>query len=340
VRLGYSERSPLAKAAAGLPAVVGSTPFPLRILNLVSLMEEICVVTVGERNIKVEGGLLRIGRIDGEKYKFVSDPGPLLEGIPHSGVRIDLFTFLQKLPASSPKYSYSMEWDNVAALPVSTFDHWWTQQIDNKTRNMVRRAEKKGIAVREVPFSETLAMGIHEIYNECPVRQGRAFPHYGKDKDTVHREAATFLDSSVFIGAYQEEQLVGFIKLTLDETGNQAGLMHIVSMVKHRDKAPTNALLAHAVRVCADRRVAFLTYSNYAYGNKQHDSLSAFKENNGFKRVDVPRYWVPLTPLGSVALRTGLHHKLIDYLPESIIAKLRSYRSAWYDHKFRTATQG
>ncbi len=84
----------------------------------------------------------------------------------------------------------------------------------------------------------------------------------GRTWRTVRREAATFLDCSVFIGAYFNEELIGFIKLTHDETRTQAGLMHIISMIQHRDKAPTNALVAQAVRSCADRNIPYLVYSN------------------------------------------------------------------------------
>ena len=64
------------------------------------------------------------------------------------------------------------------------------------------------------------------------------------------------------------------------------------------------------------------------FGNKQRDSLSHFKERNAFRRVDVPRYYVPLKVRAELALRMGLHHKLIERIPEPVIAKLRAYRPA------------
>ena len=110
-------------------------------------------------------------------------------------------------------------------------------------------------SVREVPFDDELARGIWEIYNESPIRQGRIFPHYGKSFEAVREMSATFLDSSVFIGAFEGNKLIGFIKLTIDDSRTQAGIMHIISMLAHRDKAPTNALVAQAVRSCADRNI-------------------------------------------------------------------------------------
>src|SRR5204863_1387675 len=142
--------------------------------------------------------------IDADMYEFLEDPEPTLEAVRRFGVRVDLFTFMQRLPETSPKYRYPLEWDNLAVLPVSTFEQWWTQQIDNKTRNMARKAEKKGVSLREVPFGDALVHGIWEVYNECPVRQRRPFVHYGKDIETVRREAGTFLDRSFFIGAFLE----------------------------------------------------------------------------------------------------------------------------------------
>ncbi|MGA7565342.1 MAG: hypothetical protein WBW53_04640 [Terriglobales bacterium] len=280
-----------------------------------------------------------MARLDAEKYHFLDDPKPVLEGLRNCGMRIDLFTFMQRVPETSRKYAYPMEWDNLAVLPVSTFDHWWNHQIKSFQRNRARQAETKGVLIREVPFDETLVKGIWQIYNETPTRQGRRFPHYGKDMQTVYRDEATYLDSSVFIGEFLGEDLIGFIKLVHDETRTQAGLMNILSMNRHRDKAPTNALIAQAVRSCAERNISYLVYSNFAYGEKQASSLSHFKEINGFGRVDLPRYYVPLTGIGRAAFSLGLHRKLVEQIPEPVAAKIRNLREAWYNRKFQSVTE-
>lgn len=291
------------------------------------------------REIRLRGRLIRIASLDADKYQFLDEPEPLLEAVRRSEVRADLFTFTQRVSEPSPKYGYPMEWDNFAALPISTFDNWWTKQIGFKARNKAKQAEKKGVVLREVPFSDELVRGIWEIYNECPIRQGRRYPHYGKDIETVHREEATYLDSSQFIGAFLNENLIGFVKLVTDESRTQAGLMNIVSMINHRDKAPTNALVAHAVRWCASNSVPYLVYSSFAYGKKQSDSLSDFKERNAFQRVEVPRYYVPLTLLGRAAFQMGLHRRLVDYFPEPLAARLRELRNSWYSRKFQSVSE-
>ena len=78
----------------------------------------------------------------------------------------------------------------------------------------------------------------------------------------------------------------------------------------------------------------------------QHRSLRssgtiAAKRNvlKRFERVDLPRYYVPLTPLGKIALKFGLHHKLMDQLPKPVAARLRQFRSSWYSRKLHSAVE-
>ena len=290
-------------------------------------------------DIRVDRGLVRIGRLEGEQYQFLEDPLRVISGLKRCTERVDLFTFTQRVSDTTPQYGLPFEWHNIAALPVTSYQDWWSKTIDNKTRNVVRRAEKKGVEVREVPLDDDLVRGIWNIYNETPVRRGKRFRHFGKDIKTVYREEATFPDHSVFVGAYFEKALIGFIKLTADHTRTQAGLMNILSLVQHRDKAPTNALVAKAVQVCAERGIPHLFYGSFVYGNKRPDSLSDFKRNSGFRQVDVPRYYVPITGLGQLALKLGMHRRLHDRVPEPVLAKVLQLRSAWYKRRFQAICQ-
>jgi hypothetical protein len=298
-------------------------------------LKEILPMKICDKEIRIEGTLVRVARLDADKYKFLDDPEAVLSGLRNCGRRVDLFTFLQRLPETSPKNPYQWEWDNLAVLPVSTFEQWWNDQLGFKGRNKAKQAEKKGVVLREVPFDDSLVQGIQTIFNESPVRQGRRFPHFGKDFQTVRKDVATFLDSSIFIGAFFDGELIGFAKLVSDETRTQAGLMNIVSMIQHRDKAPTNALVAHAVRACAERGMRYLVYSNFAYGKLKTSSLSDFKERNGFTQVNLPRYYVPLTRLGALAYKIGLHHRLVDRLPERFFIRARELRWAWNRRKLQ-----
>jgi len=289
--------------------------------------------------VKIFGSFVRIAVLSADTYEFIDDPEAALKEIRESGERIDLFTFMQRVPDTSPKYQYPMEWDNLAVLSVSTYEQWWKEQIGFKARNKAKQAEKNGVAIREVPFDDRLVEGIWKIYNECEIRQGKRYPHYGKDLATVHKMSETFLDRSAYLGAYFEGQLIGFAKLHCDATRTQAGLTHLLSLMAHRDKSPTNALVAHAVRYCAEHKIPYLVYSRFKDGKKQWDSLMEFKERNGFKQVNLPRYYVPVSTRGLVAYRLGLHKRLIDHLPEPILAKLRLMRNNWYARKLQTTAE-
>jgi len=291
------------------------------------------------KDITIEGRLIRRGRLTAEKYEFLDDPKPTVEALRTCGARIDLFTFMQSLADPTPQYDYPLDWDNLAALPISTFDYWWRKQINGKTRNMIRRSEKSGVVVREVPFDEALVEGISGIYNESSTRQGKPFKHYMKDIAAVRKENGTFLERSAFIAAFVGRELIGFVKLVSDEHQHQAAMMQIVSMIRQRDKAPTNALIAQAVRSCAERGIPYLVYANFAYGKKTPDTLAEFKRHNGFQRVDVPRYYVPITVLGRAALGMGLHYPLRAHLPEAVLSRLRAVRRFWHNSPIVTARE-
>ena len=88
------------------------------------------------------------------------------------------------------------------------------------------------------------------------MRQGKPFPYDGMTMERGREYADSFFDRSIYIGVFVGDTMIGFIKLVMDEARNQACLVHILSMVEHKDKAPTNALIAQAVRSCAEHKVS------------------------------------------------------------------------------------
>ncbi len=226
---------------------------------------------------------------------------------------IDIFTFLERTwccPIPNPPSTWIKTEDNVGVLEIKDYDTWWSD-VGKKTRNMVRRAEKSGVNVSIVEPDEKFVEGVCKIYNETPIRQGRAFSHYGMSVSSVAWNIHLFANST-FIGAYFEDELVGFIQLVYGD--NVAIVSQILSMQKHWDKSLNNALLAKAVEVCATGKVRWLMYGRI--GN--HPSLDRFKENNGFVKFPVTRFYIPLTGKGKTAIRLGLHKDFKDALPESV----------------------
>ena len=75
-----------------------------------------------------------------------------------------------------------------------------------------------------------------------------------------------------------------------------------------------NALLAKAVEVCAKNQCGWLMYGRM--GN--HPSLDNFKQNNGFIKFSINRYYIPVTKKGKIATGIGLHREVKDALPDAL----------------------
>jgi hypothetical protein len=285
---------------------------------------------VAGRSVEISGGIVKIAKLADEWFEDLDDPAAFVEELKGSGAGADLFSFWQRLPWNEPRYQYSMEWETIAVLPVSTYDHWYKSQINNKTRNLLVKAGKKGVVVRETVFDKKFVEGITAIFNETPVRQERPFLHYGKSVATVEREFSRFLFRETLLGAYLGDELIGFVMLA--DAGRFASLTQIISLVRHRDKSPQNALLAKSIEVCAARQLPQLVYALWPRG-----PLRDFKKHNGFEPVSLPRYYVPLTPMGHLALKMKLYRSPLEMLPEPAVIYLRGLRSKFYARRYGSA---
>ena len=286
-------------------------------------------VQICHRTVVLTGKRIRTAQIKDEEVVegvSVEDPELFIAKLKQSELRGDIFTFTQRPPDTSPKYGYHHEWNNWAAIPITSFKNWWENRLPQESRKNVRRAAKRGVTVRLAPFDDDLVKGIHSIYNETPVRQGKRFWHFGKDLETVRWGLETYLDRSTFIGAYWNQELIGFLKMV---RVNGVGLLfHILSMNAHYDKRPMNALIAKAVEFCEQQGISHFIYGQFLYGNKHQSSLLEFKRRNGFEQINFPRYYVPLTLKGELFVRLKLYRGLVGLLPAPILQRVINCR-AW-----------
>jgi hypothetical protein len=287
---------------------------------------------INGKRIIMKGRVPRIARLEQEWCEDVEDPEILINTLRKTADGPDILTFPQHLPDLVPKYTYRMELESIAALPIKSYSFWWEKQIDCKTRNMVRKSEKKGVTVRMASFDDDFVRGMTSIFNETAIRQGRPYLHYGKDFETVKCQFSRFLFREEIFGAYLGEELVGFIMLA--DAGKYASLGQIISKIAHRDLAPTNALLAKAVQRCAEKGFPYLVYAYWL-----DDSLGDFKRSNGFQRFDLPRYFVPLTKKGKLALKLGLHRGCKEAVPRQLRKPLKKLRRGWYDLRWRLTNE-
>jgi hypothetical protein len=286
---------------------------------------------IGGYTVISTGRWLKIARLYDEEVTHgipVSNPEQFIQGVRDAHLGADLFTFAHRPLLNANYLPYRYELDNYAAIPISSYEHWLTKQIETDVRQNVKKAPRRGIVTRITPFDDALVKGISDIYNESPIRQGRIFWHYGKSLERIRIEAGRYLDRSDFVGAYVGEELVGFIKLTYTDENADLGL--IVTKLAHFEKRPTNALIAKAVERCAERGISRLRYDKMSYGKKSSASLADFKRRHGFVELSFPRYFVPLTAKGHVVLELNLHRPLQDYIPDRLQMLLLGVRAKWY----------
>jgi hypothetical protein len=288
---------------------------------------------VDNTEIAVSGRFRRVARLRAEFYDYLDDPIAFLAALRTSGLRADLFTFLQEPSQRKPMYDFQMEAEEIAALPITSYEHWWKRQLNDKTRNMIRKAQKSGIQIRPAELDDEFVKGILDIYNESPLRQGKPFAHYGKDFETTKMNHISFADRSEFIGAYYGDELVGFAKIVHGRS--LSSLMQIISKIGHRNRAPTNALIAKSVEICAERGVPYLHYGVWS-----KRGLGDFKKHHGFEPLSIPRYTIPLNLKGKIILSARLHRKLSSYVPEQLEDDLVRIRARWNAYRTRKVLRG
>jgi len=245
--------------------------------------------------------------------------------------KADIFTFWERIPTRTfriilpKKYEILYEQDQVAAISLVDYNYWWEKQIDRKTRNMVRKAWKKGVKVEVCSLNDDLIKGIERIYNETPIRQGIPFKHFGEKFDKIKKDLkASEKYPQEFIRAFYEGKMIGFIHLLYSK--ETAIISQLLSMHKYRSIAPNNALVAKAVELAYQRGVRFLIYERMPKG-----PLGEFKRNNGFEQMPVRRYYLPLSLKGKLILNFKLHRGLKGVLPGWLKDFLRLLR----DHLIR-----
>jgi hypothetical protein len=285
-------------------------------------------VEIEGTTLVASGRVLRIAAIRDESFVesgVPRDPKRLIAELVASGIGSDLLTFPQAIDDPTPHYPYYFEWDNVAAADTRDFNGWW-DRLPQSTRKNSRRAIRRGVTTSTVLLDERLAAGIKQIYDEAPIRQGRRFWHYGKDVETVRRENSSYLDRSEFVGTYFNDELIGFMKMVY--VGRIARIMQILSCTAHYDKRPMNLLITKGVEICSRKGITHLVYSKFQYGNKSNPHLEEFKRRNGFERLDFPRYYIPLTVRGRVALGLRLHRGALGILPSGLISVAMHLRNS------------
>jgi|SoiMethySBSTD1v2_1073268.scaffolds.fasta_scaffold12178_7 GNAT acetyltransferase-like protein len=285
-------------------------------------------VNVNGATVIVSGKFPRMASVADENWvgsPVSQNATQFVDAVAGSALPADVLTFAQEIDEPNPLHPYYFESDNAAAIDTRNFKAWW-DKLPQATRKNCRRSERRGARTEVVSLDEALACGIKGVYDESPIRQGRRFWHYGKDVATIIRDNSSYLDRCDFLATHLNGELIGFMKIVY--VGRFAKIMQIVAKTSHNDARPMNALIAKAVERCCERGMSHLVYSKFQYGNNATSSMIEFKIRNGFERLEYPRYFVPLTMQGKLALACGLHRGMHGMLPAPLIAELLRLRES------------
>jgi hypothetical protein len=280
------------------------------------------------KEISITGKFIKTARVIEEWYVDVDEPELIINKLKLVEPIPDIFTFWQRLPNIKREYDYYLEWDSIAAIKIKNYDYWFKKQISSSARRAIRKSKKLGVEVRITDYNDEFVRGMTDIFNESPIRQGKPFWHYGKDFDMVKKEFSKFLFREELIGAFLGDELIGFIMLAY--AGEYAMTGQIISKIKYRNKYPNNALISKAVHICEQKKINYLVYLKWGSG-----SLNEFKRRNGFEKIDLPRYYLPLSIWGKISLKLGVHHGLSGILPPNVIDYLKKVRKNHYLKKYQ-----
>lgn len=272
-------------------------------------------------------GMLRAAFVKDEDFVAPSDlphPEDVVSAVTKSKLKVDVVVVGQDFRRPQPLYeNLSHEIDNVAGIELAGYEEW-LKGLSQSTRRNVRLAERRGVEIRVSDYSEEFASGIKGVDDECSVRQGRPFWHYGKPLTAVFQENGTYRDSSDFIGAYYDGEMIGFIKVV--NVGGLSRIMQILGMTTHFDKKPMFALVAKAVELACAREATHLTYCKYEYDGQPDSTIAEFKRRLSFEKYEYPLYVVPVNAKGRLGVRMGAHKGLGALLPQPVIDRARRLR--------------
>lgn len=293
---------------------------------------------INDRKVIAAGRWLKVASIMDELFvegEIAPNPDRFVAQLKGWNVKPDIFTFAQKFTDPNPRFPYRVEWEPMAVIPITTYEHWLRKQIRKDGRVNLNRAAREGVVTRPVCYDDQFVQGIKDLCDSTPVRQGMPFWHHGKSFDEIKRVHGTYRERAEYIGAYFENELIGFLKMVYVD--NMGKTMHVISKEKYFYKRPANALIAKAVEVCAAKGMTYLNYGLYRFPGKKESSLADFKRRNGFQEFKAPRYYVPLTTKGRLALGLGLHRDSKTYIPWAARKLLLQVRSLYYQTQRREA---
>ncbi len=165
----------------------------------------------------------------------------------------------------------------------------YLKMIGDKSRNMIKKAEKQGITYHQFDWNEHLDE-IWDIHRSSSHRQGRtmdqAYLEYPAKVSYPQQEAFRIRH----IGGFHDNKLLAYIELY--QYGSFAMTNRILG---HKDWLPSgimNGLINHVVKgQCEAKEIRWLNYLTMM--NREQEPLSGFKYRTGFREFSLHHFDAP-----------------------------------------------
>ncbi|MGE4348916.1 MAG: peptidoglycan bridge formation glycyltransferase FemA/FemB family protein [Candidatus Berkiella sp.] len=184
----------------------------------------------------------------------------------------------------------------ISYLPDSQEKFW--QLLDSKTRNMIRKAQKQGLHVEEMPLNHISLF--QELYLTTMNRNAAAdFFYY----DIQYYKELMALDNNAIklFGVYHQSTLVSAVIILIH---NHCALYHLSATdSKYRSLGAGNLALWHISNVLIEQGISFFNLGGGRTTNVQ-DPLWKYKRSNSTSETDFY--------IGKRIINAEIYHEILD----------------------------
>lgn len=188
-----------------------------------------------------------------------------------------------RLPSGADGVSATVYHGQPAMLRIPESIAAYLASIGDKSRNMIRKAERAGYVYREANPDHYLD-DILAIRTSDPIRQGKAIPEYFKTRpasvyDQPFNSACPY-HGETFYGIFKDERLVAYATIYL--YGELGQVNHILGHKEHLSEGVMNLLVYAMVDSIIAQR-PWIKAINYLYrDNDVKSGVGLFKKSIGF----------------------------------------------------------